>query len=425
MRLQLRADRETIKLCPWVLRMVAMKPLRFDEARTVVFERVRETLRTPAAEIVPLAAAAGRVLAEDVRADRDYPPFNRSARDGFAVNAADVASMPATLECIGETRAGEPSRFTLQRGQTVEIMTGAPGPAGADAVVMVEHSGRSGKRITLRQSIAAGRNLIAAGSEAKAGEVVLRAGARIGYPQIAVLGSVGCAAVPVYTRPEVAILSTGDEVIAVDETPQSFQIRNSNAYSLAAQVARRGARARILPVAQDRLDATRRAIENGLASDVLALSGGVSMGKYDLVGQVLTEMGAEFFITSVSIQPGKPLVFGRVAGTPIFGLPGNPISTMVTFELFAAIALDLLAGRQDSPLPFFQAELAAAFRHKPVLTRFLGARLEGCYGATRVRKIEGQGSGDVTSFARADCYLVAADDRASWQAGERISVMAL
>lgn len=402
-----------------------MKPLRFDEARTVVFERVRETLRAPASETAPLAAAAGRVLAEDVLADRDYPPFNRSARDGFAMNATDAVDSPATLECIGETRAGEPSRFTLQRGQTVEIMTGAPGPSGADAVVMVEHVGREGKRITLHRSIAPGRNLIAAGSEAKAGEIVLRAGARIGYPQIAVLGSVGCAAVPVCKQPEVAILSTGDEIIAVDETPQSFQIRNSNAYSLAAQVARRGGRARILPVAGDRLDETRRLIENGLESDVLVLSGGVSMGKYDLVEHVLTEMGAEFFITSVLIQPGRPLVFGRAAGTPIFGLPGNPISTMVTFELFAAIAVDLLAGRRDSPLPFFQAELAAAFHHKPVLTRFLGARLEGCYGAARVRKIEGQGSGDVVSFARADCCLVAADDRASWRAGELISVMNL
>ncbi len=402
-----------------------MKPLRFDEARAVVFERVRETLRAPAVETAPLAAAAGRVLAEDIFADRDYPPFNRSARDGFAVNAADTAGAPATLECIGETRAGEPSRFTLQRGQTVEIMTGAPGPAGADAVVMVEHSSREGKRVTLHRSIAPGRNLIAAGSEAKAGAVVLRKGARIGYPQIAVLGSVGCVQAPVYKRPEVAVLSTGDEVIAVDETPQSFQIRNSNAYSLAAQVARRGAQARILPVAGDRLDETRRLIEDGLAGDMLVLSGGVSMGKYDLVEQVLTELGAEFFITSVLIQPGKPLVFGRVAGTPIFGLPGNPISTMVTFELFAAIALDLLAGKQDSELPFFEAELAAAFRHKPVLTRFLGARLEGRYGETRVRRIEGQGSGDVTSFARADCYLVASDNRASWQAGERIAVMEL
>ena len=163
---------------------------------------MRETLRAPAVETAPLAAAAGRVLAEDILADRDYPPFNRSARDGFAVNAADTAGAPATLECIGETRAGEPSRFTLQRGQTVEIMTGAPGPAGADAVVMVEHSSREGKRVTLHRSIAPGRNLIAAGSEAKAGAVVLRKGARIGYPQIAVLGSVGCVQAPVYKRPK-------------------------------------------------------------------------------------------------------------------------------------------------------------------------------------------------------------------------------
>ncbi len=402
-----------------------MKPLRFDEARAVVFERIRENLQPLGVETVPLDEALGRVVAEAIRSDRDYPPFNRSARDGFAVIAADVASAPSTLKLIGETRAGEPSRFHLQRGQTVEIMTGAPGPEGADAVVMVEYSSRDGDQITLEQSIAAGRNLIAAGSETKAGDVVVPDATRIGYPQIAALGSVGRATLPVFRRPEVAILSTGDEVVAVADTPQPFQIRNSNAHSLAAQVTRRGAKPRVLPIARDQLDETRRLIEDGLNSDVLLLSGGVSMGKYDLVEQVLEELGAEFFITSVLIQPGKPLVFARVRDTPVFGLPGNPISTMVTFELFASIAVELLAGRSDSPLPFFEAELAAAFSHKPALTRFLGAQLEGTYSQRRVRRLEGQGSGDVTSFARSDCYLVASDERASWDAGERISVMTL
>ena len=402
-----------------------MKPLRFDEARAVLFDRVREKLRPPSVESVPLDDASGRVIAIDVRSDRDYPPFNRSARDGFSVIATDVANAPVTLKLIGETRAGEPSRFHLQRGQTVEIMTGAPGPEGADAVVMVEYSSRDGDQITLNQSITAGRNLIAAGSETKAADVVVQTGIRLGYPQIAALGSVGCASVPVFRKPEVAILSTGDEIIPVAETPESFQIRNSNAHSLAAQVTRRGAKPRVLAIAKDQLDETRRLIEDGVKSDVLLLSGGVSMGKYDLVEQVLEELGAEFFITSVLIQPGKPLVFARVGDTPVFGLPGNPISTMVTFELFASIAVDLLAGQSDSPLPFFEAELAAAFSHKPVLTRFLGAQLEGAYGHTRVRRLEGQGSGDVTSFARSNCYLVASDDRASWDAGERISVMPL
>lgn len=402
-----------------------MQPLRFDEARDVVFERVRALGRVPVTETVPLDEAAGRILAEAAHADRDYPPFNRSARDGFAVIAADVAEVPATLDLLGETRAGEPSRFALERGQTVEIMTGAPGPRNADAVVMVEHSSRTGNAVTLHQPISSGRNLIAAGSEVSRGSCVLASGTRIDYPQIALLGTVGRAAVSVYRQPEVAILSTGDEVLPVASEPEPYQIRNSNAHSLAAQVRRRGGIPRILPVARDRLEETRQLIEEGLLCDLLLLSGGVSMGKHDLVEGVLRDLGAEIDFTAVRIQPGKPLVFGRVGDTPVFGLPGNPLSTMVTFEVFASIAVDLLGGANESPLRFQRAALAEPFRHKPVLTRFIGAVLSGSYGAATVRPDRGQGSGDVVAFARADCLMVASQERESWEAGEWIEVMRL
>ena len=402
-----------------------MSPLRFDEARSVVFARVREMLGDPQLETVSLDEAHGRVLGRDVRSDRDYPPFNRSARDGFAVIAADVAQVPAELELIGETRAGEPSLFALEPGQTVEIMTGAPGPRNADAVVMVEHSTRNGPRVTLHKSIASGRNLIMAGSETERGQLVMSAGRRIGYAQTALLGTVGCAEVTVCRRPEIAILSTGDEVLPVDSRPEPYQIRNSNAHSLAAQISRRGGLPRILPVARDRLDETRELIEDGLRSDLLILSGGVSMGKHDLVEEVLSDLGAEIFFTKVRIQPGKPLVFGRVGGTPVFGLPGNPLSTMVTFEVVASVAVDLLGGATDSPLRFRGARLAAPFRHKPVLTRFIGAVLEGEYGDATVRPERGQGSGDVAAFARANCLMVASDAQASWDAGDWIEVMRL
>lgn len=402
-----------------------MSPLRFDEARSVVFARVREMLGDPQLETVSLDEAHGRVLGRDVRSDRDYPPFNRSARDGFAVIAADVAQVPAELELIGETRAGEPSLFALEPGQTVEIMTGAPGPRNADAVVMVEHSTRNGPRVTLHRSIASGRNLIMAGSETRRGQLVMSAGRRIGYAQTALLGTVGCAEVTVCRRPEIAILSTGDEVLPVDSQPEPYQIRNSNAHSLAAQISRRGGLPRILPVARDRLDETRELIEDGLRSDLLILSGGVSMGKHDLVEEVLSDLGAEIFFTKVRIQPGKPLVFGRVGGTPVFGLPGNPLSTMVTFEVVASVAVELLGGATDSPLRFRGAKLAAPFRHKPVLTRFIGAVLEGEYGDATVRPERGQGSGDVSAFARANCLMVASDAQASWDAGDWIEVMRL
>ena len=402
-----------------------MPPLSFEEARAIVSQRTRETVGQLPVESVPLDAAPGRVLASEIRADRDYPPFNRSARDGFAVVASDVAKVPATLELIGETRAGEPSHFALEPGQTVEIMTGAPGPENADAVVMVEYSEREGTSVTLTDSVRAGRNLIVAGSEAKQGQCVLQAGTRIGYPSVALLGTVGRSDVPVYRQPDVAILSTGDEVLPVSARPQSYQIRNSNAHSLAAQVRRRGGAPRILPIAKDTLQDTRQRIEDGLASDILLLSGGVSMGKHDFVEEVLADLGTELFFTSVRIQPGKPLVFGRCGKTLVFGLPGNPLSTMVTFEVFASIAVDLAGGATDSPLRFQQVPLAEGFRHKPVLTRFLGARLEGEFGNTRVHVDRGQGSGDVTAFARADCLMVASDQRAAWEAGDLISVMRL
>jgi molybdopterin molybdotransferase len=399
------------------------QPLAFEAARQIVHEQLARLAAPAASETIDLEQAAGRVLAAPVKADRDYPPFNRSARDGFAVLASDVAQSPARLRLIGQTRAGEPSRFRLQPGETVEIMTGAPGPEGADAVVMVEHANRDGDSVTLERSVPSGGNLVFQGSEAPAGSPLLEAGITIDYRQIALMASVGQSRVSVYRKPRVAILSTGDEVVALDATPEPFQIRNSNAYSLAAQVRRRGGEPLVLPVAPDEVARTRELIEQGLRADLLLLSGGVSMGKYDVVEQVLQHLGAEFFFTQVAIQPGKPLVFGRVGSTPVFGLPGNPISTMVTFEVFARIALDRLAGRTASPLPFVQARLGSDFQHKPVLTRFLPAVLAGEYGEATVNPVKWQGSGDLVAAAQANCYLVAAAGRASWKAGEWISIL--
>ncbi len=401
----------------------ARQALTFEQARAVVSERMNEIASTPATESTTLGAALGRVLAKDIRSDRDYPPFNRSARDGFAVRASDVTNPPARLKVLGQTRAGELSRFRIESGETVEIMTGAPGPEGADAVVMWEYSTREGEYVTLESGVPAGKNLILQGSEAKAGDVILAAGKNLEYPEIALLAATGHSDIEVYREPRVAILSTGDEVVEVAEKPESFQIRNSNAHALAMQVRRRGGEPRILPIAPDEIHRTRELVEQGLEADMLLLSGGVSKGKYDFVERVLTDLGAEFYFTQVLIQPGKPLVFGQVAGTPIFGLPGNPISTMVTFEVFARMALDRLAGRSDSPLPFLAARLVSDFKHKPSLTRFLPARLAGDYGDATVNPVKWQGSGDLVAFAKANCFLVASTDRASWAAGDWISVL--
>ena len=389
----------------------------------MVSERMKAIASTPATESASLDAALGRILGKDIHSDRDYPPFNRSARDGFAVRASDVADPPARLRVLGQTRAGELSRFRIESGETVEIMTGAPGPDGADAVVMWEYSTREGEQVTLESGVPAGKNLILRGSEAETGGVILKAGTTLEYPEIALLAATGHIEVEVYRKPRVAILSTGDEVVDVAEKPESFQIRNSNAHALAMQVRRRGGEPRILPIAPDEINRTRELVEQGLEADMLLLSGGVSMGKYDFVERVLTDLGAKFYFTQVLIQPGKPLVFGQVAGTPIFGLPGNPISTMVTFEVFARMALDRLAGRSDSPLPFLAARLVSDFKHKPTLTRFLPARLAGDYGDATVNPVKWQGSGDLVAFAKANCFLVASTDRALWVSGDWISVL--
>ena len=400
-----------------------MAAVAFDEARAIIAAKMAEIGPRPESETVPLRKAPGRVLAVAVRADRDYPPFNRSARDGFAVRASDLREVPATLRLIGETRAGEPSRFRIQPGETVAIMTGAPGPEGADAVVMVEHSSREGQSVTFHESIPSGRNLIFKGSEGRAGSIVLEPGVRLAYHRIALLASAGVASISVYRQPRVAILSTGDEVLEVNARPESYQIRNSNAYSLAAQVEREGGVPWILPVAPDDLGRTRELIQQGLGADMLLLSGGVSAGKYDYVEQVLGDLGAEIHLTQVAIQPGKPLVFATIGPKPVFGLPGNPISTMVTFRVFAAMALHRLTGRADSPLPFARVRLGCDFKHKPVLTRFLPAVLEGSYGEARVNPVKWQGSGDLIAVASANCYLVAAAGRESWKAGEWIAVV--
>ena len=288
---------------------------------------------------------------------------------------------------------------------------------------MWEYSQREDDWVTLKSGVPSGKNLIYQGSETSNGDVVLQAGTPINFPQVALLASVGQEKVAVYRRPSIAILSTGDEVVELNHIPESFQIRNSNAYSLAAQVRRLGGEPRILPIAPDDPNRTRELIKVGLESDLLLLSGGVSMGKYDYVEKVLADLQAEFFFTQVKIQPGKPLVFGQIGSIPVFGLPGNPISTIVSFEVFASIAVHKLAGRSDFSLPFFKARLRSKFSHKPVLTRFLPARLEGKYGETTVDPVKWQGSGDLVALALSNCFLVATPERDSWAAGDWIDVL--
>ncbi len=423
--------------------------LSFEDARRVVDEQASVILarrfQSGGTESVELLAAAGRVLSDHVTADRDLPPFPRSTRDGYAVRSADLAPLPATLDVIGEVRAGETLDnvpANIARGQAVSIMTGAPVPAGADAVVMVEYTSQREHRVEITRGVVPGENVVPLGAEAREGAVLLNRGLCLNPAAIALAASVGKSRLPVYKRPRVAVLTTGDEIVGIDATPGPTQIRNSNSFSLAAQIQQAGGEPVVLPVAPDELQGLRSLIAEGLKSDLLLLTGGVSMGRYDLVEQALSEMHSEFFFTGAKIQPGRPVVFGRCvaetyaaekcgAGTParerpatyFFGLPGNPVSTMVTFELFARPVLEALAGHASHNLIFLHARLKKEIRTKTGLRRFLPAILSGEFDRAEVELIVWQGSGDIAATARANCYIVIPPDRECVAAGEWIAVM--
>jgi molybdopterin molybdotransferase len=305
----------------------------------------------------------------------------------------------------------------------VQIMTGAAVPAGADAVVMIEHTQRKGDLVRFERAAQVGQSIVPRGSEAAAGQTILTPGMRLGYAELALAAQVGAVQLKCAKKPRVAILSTGDEVVLVDETPGEFQIRNSNSVSLAAQVRIAGGEPVILGNAADRVEDLGEKIERGLKEDALVLSGGVSMGKYDLVENVLKALGAEFFFDAVAIRPGKPTVFGICRGKPVFGLPGNPVSTMVTFELFVAPAIDLLSGAEVRALPLLEAQLAEAMNEKPGLTHFLPARVEWNGMLPEVKPLRWQGSGDIAALAKANCFLVVPADREKIEIGERLSVL--
>jgi len=408
--------------------------LSFENARRAVEDHAARIL-LPGTETVDLLDAAGRVLAEPVLADRDIPPFPRSTRDGYAVRSVDLTNLPVTLDVIAEIKAGEKQEAipsSLGSGQTASIMTGAPVPSGADAVVMVEYTLRQADRVAITRAVTPGENVVDRGAEAKQRSGLLDRGLRLTEAAIALAASVGKSRLEVFSRPRVAVLTTGDEIVDVKTAPGPTQIRNSNSYSLAVQIRCAGGQPVLLPIAPDEPRALQRLIEKGLESDLLLMTGGVSMGRYDLVEEVLSEMEAEFFFTGAKIQPGRPVVFGRCgAGAParetpatyFFGLPGNPISTMVTFELFAHPMLAALAGQSPEKLTFLHARLKREIRIKSGLKRFLPAILSGEFENSEVELVAWQGSGDIAATARANCYAVIPADRETIAAGEWVAVL--
>jgi molybdopterin molybdotransferase len=407
--------------------------LPYPEAAQVVFDHIRALTESHPVESVPLLESLGRILTEPVAADRDHPPFARATRDGFACHVADL-NPARSLQIMGQLRSGQLwTGPNPKAGEVIEIMTGAPVPEGLDCVIMIEHvtvEGRSIRPIDGRKWVS-GENIVPRGAEARKGSLLIAPGTRIQPQQIAIGAACGKASLPVYARPRVAILATGDELVPVIETPLPHQIRNSNSYSLAAQVTKAGGNPVILPPAPDVLSALEESIRGALPFDLILLSGGVSMGKYDFVEQALANLGAEFFFTGVRMQPGKPVVFGRLPYEDghryFFALPGNPVSTMVTFALFVAPLLARLSGQSaDACRPDFrEGRLAETIEVKPGLTRFLPARSDAGIDGTRVSLRPWQGSGDIAAASEANSFVVLPDGSGTLAAGTQVAVLHL
>jgi molybdopterin molybdotransferase len=388
-------------------------------------------------ESLPLGEAAGRVLAAPLLADRDQPPFARSTRDGYACRTAE-ANAHAWLPVAGLTRAGQAPGGPLPVGAVWEIMTGAPVPAGADAVAMLEHVQLVDGQIRLdpARSLSCGENVVAQGAEARACEQLLTVGIRLGPAQIALAAACGTAQIQVYAKPRVAILATGDELVPVEALPTPGQIRNSNGPMLAALVAASGAEPWLLPIVSDSTEALDSALAETADADLLLISGGVSAGKFDLVEEALARAGARLHFTGVRMQPGKPVVFGELSRVgnaglepkiqPFFGLPGNPVSAAVTFLLFDAPVLASLAGCGEASPRFALAQLSGSWEGKPGLTRFLPAFCDFSLATgwrPTVILIPTQGSGDLAAFARSNCFVAVPESVDRLEAGTIVSIL--
>ncbi|HZH29662.1 MAG TPA: gephyrin-like molybdotransferase Glp [Pyrinomonadaceae bacterium] len=374
---------------------------------------VEQTPRLPA-ETIALAEARGRVLAEDVVADTDLPPFDRALMDGYAVRAADTAGAsadaPVRLAIAGEAAAGAGWRGELRAGEAVRIMTGAPVPAGADSVQQVEVTceRESGAYVEIERATAPSQFITRRATEITRGETVLRAGETINAAALAALASFGYARVQVGARPRVSVLATGSELVDVGAQPGADQIRDSNTYSLLAYAEAAGARVAHAPIASDDAELLRHVIaERAAHADVLVLSGGVSMGVYDFTKTALDALGAEIFFERVSLRPGKPTVFARLGRTLVFGLPGNPVSVSVTFNLFARTAIRAMQGARAAALAEEQAVLGRDVRGAAERASYLPATLRtDAAGRLVAEPLRWGGSSDFVAFTRAEALVI-------------------
>ena len=364
---------------------------------------------TLSAESVPLSDALARILAENIVADTDLPPFDRAQMDGYAVRAADVVKTPARLRIVGESAAGVGWHNEMNTGEAVRIMTGAPVPSGADAVQQVEltREVNGAGLVEILESVEAGRSIVRQAQEIKRGETVLRAGDDINAQTIATLASFGYAQVKVGQRPRVAVMATGSELVDVDQKPARDQIRDSNNYTIEAYAKLAGATVERLPLAGDDTEQLKKQIAAAVErSDALITSGGVSMGVYDFTKAALKELGAEIFFERVALRPGKPTVFARIGKTLVFGLPGNPVSVAVTFNLFARTALRAMQGSTQPTLRPETAVLARSVKGSAERESYLPAILRTDEKGTLLAEpLKWGGSSDFVAFARTTALI--------------------
>lgn len=393
-----------------------------DQALTIVLDQV-ETLGS---ESVAIEQAHRRILAEDVRADMDLPPFDRARMDGYAVRSSDVSTAPVKLRVMGEIAAGAQFEHRVNAGEAVKIFTGAPVPGGADAVQKVEVTRANGHSVEILESVTPGQFITPHASEVAAGEVVAETGREIGPAEMAVLASFGYAGVRVGRRPRVAVISTGTELIEVSSKPSGAQIRNSNSYTLAAYAERAGAIVDLLGIVEDTPEATRVALNRAADNrDIVITSGGVSMGDYDLVKAALKEIGAEIYFDKVIIRPGKPIVFARRGETYFFGLPGNPVSTSVTFNVFVRPAIRKMQGETAPALATVGAQLSRTVKDSSSRRSYLPGRLFIQEGRAMVEPLKWGGSSDFVAFMQANALIVVREDVREIAEGELVEVLLL
>jgi molybdopterin molybdotransferase len=389
-------------------------------------EKILSHIQPLGFEKVSLLEAQGRVIAEDIYATRDIPPLDNSAMDGYAVRSEDIqeasSSRPVRLEIIEDLPAGSVSRKTVGKGEAIRIMTGAPIPRGADTVVQVEDTAKEDRYTQIFRAVPLGENIRRAGEDVGKGDRVIAKGDLIRPAEVGMLASVGRSFVSVYQRPQVAILCTGEELVDVDGELGEGKIVSSNSYTLAAQVKDAGAIPIQLGIARDRKEDIEQKLRQGIRADVLISSAGISVGDYDLVKDVLKDLGMEMVFWKVAMKPGKPLAFGTIGGKPAFGLPGNPVSSMVSFEQFVRPSLLKMMGHHQLFRPMIEAILKEDIRKEPGRRHYIRAVVSFDKDRYFVTTTGEQGSGMLRSMVRANGLAIIPEDKEKVKAGEKVLV---